>query len=263
MKKPSGSIVIGVTAGWMHGDEQRRRFNGRPLLFLERSMGEWLMGRQGWLPMMIPGVSEAREGRWDPGAYMEVIDGLVVQGGVDVAPESYGERPLRSQWAGDRQRDRYEVALIEAALDRGVPVLGICRGHQILNVALGGSLYQDIATQVGRAVQHTRRELYERNTHRVALVEGSGLAARYGQLEGRVNSVHHQAIKELGQGLEVEARSPEDGIIEAVRWRGDGYALGIQWHPEFQAEDSQDLLDATVLLEEWEEAVRKGGGGGE
>ncbi len=262
MKNPSNGQVIGISAGWMHGDDQRQRFNGRPLFFVERSMVEWVLGEEGMVPMMIPGVGPTRGARWDPKQFIDAVDGLVLQGGADVAPQSYGEEPLRPEWSGDGMRDDYELALIEAAVEAEVPILGICRGHQILNVAFGGTLYQDIEAQRPGARVHRDGEAYQDHLHQVVLDEGGRWREAFGVAGGWVNSVHHQGIKELAQGMKVEARSIDDELIEAIRWEGSHYVVGVQWHPEFQRRDQGKLLDPQVILRDFKEAVgnRKGKG---
>jgi putative glutamine amidotransferase len=198
---------------------------------------------------------------------MAAVDGLVLQGGVDVSPTSYGEQPLRPQWAGDRLRDEYESVLIRAAMALDRPVLGICRGLQIINVALGGSLYQDITTQLPDASLHRDYEQYDRLHHEVCFEPDSWLAARYPERRGgRVNTVHHQGIKQLGKALRVEARSVADGFIEAIRYdandaKGEGgdrpFVYGVQWHPEYQDPEDDSLLSTAPLREMFLEAVRE------
>ena len=146
---------------------------------------------------------------------LAVFDGLVLSGGSDVSPISYGQHALREAWRGDRRRDLYEIACVHAALELGLPVFGICRGAQILNVAFGGTLYQDIETQVESALVHRDQERYDTLMHEVSLEPQSWLAAQLGAAQRRVNSVHHQAIDELGAGLRVVARAT-DGTIEAI-----------------------------------------------
>jgi putative glutamine amidotransferase len=190
------------------------------------------------------------------------IDGLILQGGADVCPRSYGEEPLKPEWEGDSVRDSYELEMIRVAMDLNVPILGICRGLQVINVALGGSLYQDISTQHEGALVHRDWEVYDQNFHEVQLIENSQLARLYaGKIHGKINSVHHQAIKALGQGLIVEAVSPKDGIIEAVRFHDEGVnprlVLAVQWHPEFQDRSDTDLLATEPLLEFFLDEVSK------
>lgn len=135
-------------------------------------------------------------------------------------------------------------------------MLGICRGAQLINFALGGTLYQDIATQYERPEVHVH-EAYDAHAHAIAWEAGSGLGKLYPEGDGgRVISIHHQAIKALGKGLRVEARSIEDGLIEAVRLEGKPYVLGLQWHPEFHPPGSTDLLNCNPILDEFLSAAK-------
>ena len=189
------------------------------------------------------------------------IDGLLLVGGVDVSPEGYNEKPLQPEWAGDRERDLYEFALLERAMARDLPVLGICRGMQVINVALGGSMYQDINTQVPDSLVHRNWDIYEHNYHDVELVAGSYLSQLYdGATAGRINSIHHQAVKDPAPGMVVQAWSPTDRIVEALRLedssRPDCYVLGVQWHPEFQTPWEKDLLSTDPLLQDFFKACQ-------
>lgn len=256
-KTDSGRPVIGISACWLHADEERSLYDGRPLLYLEQSMGEWLMGHGAGMPVMIPGARSGRACEVGAEEYADLIDGLVLQGGVDMAPESYGARPIREEWSGDAVRDAYELDIVAACLERDRPILGICRGHQVLNVALGGTLYQDIATQIDGALNHRSEALYHEHTHQVVFESGAVLSELYGTDAAMVNSVHHQAIRQLGDGLFVEARSPDDGVVEAVRLKGERYAVGVQWHPEFQEPHQKDLLSTKPLLDDFFAAIRE------
>jgi putative glutamine amidotransferase len=226
----------------------------KTLHYLEQSVAHWLL-RGGALAVMIPAVdSQSLTVREDFNLkqYAEALDGLVLQGGNDVAPQTYGEQPLHPDWAGDAVRDRYEIELIRAFVDAGKPVFGICRGHQLLNVAFGGTLLQDIPTQRPDAQMHINRAHYERNLHPVEIVPGSRLAELYpGRTSATINSIHHQAIKDLAPVFRVEARCPEDGIVEAIRHQGPGFIAGVQWHPEFHPPGDQAIFDDTPLLNDF------------
>lgn len=191
--------------------------------------------------------------------YAQWLDGLVLEGGSDVWPGSYGETPLQEKWNGDRLRDEYEKALVTAFGLVGKPVFGVCRGLQLLNVAFGGTLYQDIGTQLPEAQVHRDAAIYDRNFHQVDFVLGSTLAGLFPQAtSAKVNSVHHQAIKDLALDFEVEARSSDDGIIEAIRRKpgaGLSYVAAVQWHPEFHRADL-GTLDDTPILEDFLSAAR-------
>jgi len=249
-------VRIGVSACIMHADPTRNLFKGKTLLYAEESMLQWLMA-EGALPVLLPRASGAL---WAKDLVAGLgIDGLLLQGGADMAPESYGETPARPEWSGDRARDVYEMELIELCLKADKPVLGVCRGAQVLNVALGGTLWQDIATQHPHGRVHRDWDVYDRHAHDVELEPGSELSAWYGGARaGRINSVHHQGLRELGRGLVVEARSVPDGLVEAVRLTGGPFAYGVQWHPEFLATLADPgMLDPGVLLRAFLNEVRR------
>lgn len=242
--RAEGPPRIGVSACFFHADPERPVFKGKTLLYLEESMARYVMGAGG-LPVMLPRSA----GVFSVADLVAGIDGLVLQGGSDVAPASYGQSPLRSEWSGDAPRDAYEIALIQACLASDTPILGICRGLQIINVALGGTLLQDIATQVPQAQTHRDWHRYDELRHGVRLERGPVRALFGDASEGVINSVHHQAVSDLGSALTVDARS-EDGTIEALHLRDRGaYCLGVQWHPEFQTPDDGLLPAASVIAD--------------
>jgi putative glutamine amidotransferase len=246
----------------MHAVPRELGFRGKTLQYLEQSVAHWIM-RHGGLVFMIPSIesgSGVQRSSVSVSAYVRELDGLVLQGGADVAPQSYGEAPLRPEWAGDRIRDLYEIDLFWEFVIQQKPVLGICRGAQLINVALGGSLYQDIGTQVESAMRHVDLDAYDEHHHEVAIVPGSRLAQLYpGIAHARVNSIHHQSVKALGSGLVVEARAPADNVVEAIRWTGGSYVLGVQWHPEFHRDERGHLLDSGPILLEFLRAARDRG----
>lgn len=162
------------------------------------------------------------------------LDGLCLSGGVDVDPHEYGEAPHPRLGYVDGLRDATELTLTRWALRDDLPILGICRGIQLLNVAAGGSLYQDIAAQVDSAQQHDYQladSPWERTTHVVQLKEGSEIAAIVGSTEVRTNSFHHQAIKQPGEDLRIVAWA-SDGVVEAIEDPSRRFVVGVQWHPE-------------------------------
>jgi putative glutamine amidotransferase len=163
------------------------------------------------------------------------LDGLLLTGGGDVDPARFTEDVRHPTVYGiSEARDRLEIAVAERALHDERPMLAICRGIQVLNVALGGSLHQDIAADTGSTIAHSQTEPRHRATHRVKVMgEGTRLGETLGTFEVEVNSMHHQAIKRLGRGLREVAWAP-DGIIEGIELAPDarGFVLGVQWHPE-------------------------------
>jgi putative glutamine amidotransferase len=162
---------------------------------------------------------------------LEGSDGLLLSGGEDVDPSRYGAEPSTHLKELDPRRDAFELALFEAAKERGLPILAICRGLQLVNVALGGTLWQDLPSEVETQLNHDVGDRWDIRSHTITLWPGTKLhdALRCEAL--LVNSFHHQAIRDLAGGLTVTAEA-EDGIIEAVEHDDDGWLLGVQWHPE-------------------------------
>lgn len=252
-------LRIGISARLMHQVPPQLGFKGKKLQYLEESLAHWIMAH-GALAFMVPTVATgatAQRTSIRMRDYVHALDGLVLQGGADVSPQSYGEESLRAEWVGDRVRDLYELDLFWEFVFQKKPVLGICRGAQLINVAMGGTLYQDIADMRPDAAPHVDRELYDELSHHVVFEVGAHLAQLYpGARGGRVSSIHHQAIKTLGSGIRVEARA-EDGVVEAIGWEGASYVFGVQWHPEFHAPGDADLLDGSPILEEFLKTARR------
>lgn len=260
------TLRIGITARLLHDPPPGLGLPLKRLQFLESSMAHWIMGH-GAIALMVPFIDAASHlpvSRAPLADIVNLLDGLVLQGGVDISPATYGAQPGQPEWAGDPIRDRYELELLRAFIDAGKPVLGICRGAQLINVFHGGSLVQDIPSQWPGAVSHWDTEHYDRLMHEVAFHPGSALAAWYGADSGhRVTSIHHQCVDRLGDGLVVEARCPADGVVEAIRRSGPGFVLGVQWHPEFHLtpEDQRlGLLDSGPMMQAFLDAARQRSG---
>jgi putative glutamine amidotransferase len=241
-------LKIGISACFMHKDPTRAIFKGKTLLYNEESLVHWTM-RLGAMAFMVPSV--APEGKLALAEYAEALDGLVLHGGADVSPESYGETPLKEEWKGDRLRDLYEIELFHAFKNLGKPVLGVCRGSQLINVAMGGSLYQDISTQVEKTLNHRDWHIYDQNFHEIEFKPGSYLEKIFGRGKFKANSIHHQALKNIGRDLVVEAVSTDDGVIEGIKYTGPSYVCGIQWHPEFHDDRDKSLLSGDPLLKDF------------
>jgi putative glutamine amidotransferase len=244
---------IGLSACFFHADPKRPIFKGKTLLYLEQSLSHWVMA-EGALCYLVP--APAAGAPVDHAALAEPLDGLILQGGSDVAPQSYGELPLAPEWSGDAVRDAYEIALVAAFRAQGKPVLGICRGLQLLNVAFGGTLYQDIGTQHPGSLVHRDWDAYDQNFHGLEL--GGRLAELAGRTRCTVNSVHHQAVRKLGPGLTAEAHSREDGLVEAFRALDGPPLFAVQWHPEFQKAGDPGLLDGRVFLRDFLKSAQEG-----
>ena len=160
------------------------------------------------------------------------LDGLLLTGGSDLDPRHYGETPHDTVYGVSPDRDSFELAMTREALERDLPLLAICRGHQVLNVAMGGTLVQDIPSQVGERVNHDPKTERWELAHDVKILPGTRLREILGRDEVAVNSFHHQSIRTPGAGLVVSAHAVGDDVIEAVELPGRRFVLGVQWHPE-------------------------------
>ena len=178
------------------------------------------VAKSGGLPFVLPLTADEKQ----LDRYIALADGLLLSGGGDVDPSFYGEERHPLCGEASKLRDEMEIALCQKAVKKGIPVLGICRGVQVMNVALGGTLYQHIEN-------HTRHDLPREPVHTAAIEKGTRLYAILGKESAGVNSRHHQALKDVAQGLIVSARA-EDGTAEAAEMPGDYFFLGVQWHPE-------------------------------
>ena len=252
------ALRIGVSARLLHQAPQELGFRNKILQYIEQSLAHWIM-EHGAVAFMVPAVAHdskhaARHLKVEH--VVQELDALVLQGGADVAPQSYGQTPMDPRWQGDVVRDRYELALLRTFLAQKKPVLGVCRGAQLLNVAFGGTLYQDIPTQCPAAHAHVDTDLYDQLEHDVTFLQGTALTKLYPNASQlRVTSIHHQAVAELGKGVVVEAVSTLDGMVEAIRWTGDTYARGVQWHPEFH-HGRDALADSSPIMLDFLEASR-------
>lgn len=166
------------------------------------------------------------------GEILDGCDGLLLSGGTDVDPKIFGEIPHTALGRVDGPRDPFEITLTREAVRRNMPVLGICRGIQVLNVAMGGTLIQDIPSDVEGAARHENGEDRTAIAHDVVIEGGSQLARLLNTTRVGVNSFHHQAPKQIGAGLTVSATSPDDGIVEGLEMRDRDFVVAVQWHPE-------------------------------
>ena len=217
--------LIGVTTSITVGKNPERAYvNSAYLLAVQEAGG---------IPVPIPPQLE-------PTAREELFarcDGFLLTGGGDLDPAAFNEPPHPTLYEVAPQRDRLEFALVHRAVDARRPLLAVCRGIQVLNVALGGSLYQDVGTDPGTQIQHQQEQdgkPRDEPTHPVKVVAGSRLAHVLGATELLVNSMHHQAVKAPGKGLVPVAFAP-DMLVEGVEWEDaetDRFLLGVQWHPE-------------------------------
>lgn len=194
--------------------------------------------KAGGVPLLLPPAADPEIVR----AQVERIDGLILTGGPDVAPQLFGEEPLAKLGTVNHLRDAYEMLVIKAAEEFGKPMLGICRGVQIINVAYGGALYQDLSYIGSSHLSHfqtvTQNDVL---WHTITVEPSSALARIVGHSQFAVNSYHHQSVKTVAPGFTVTALSP-DGVIEAIERPGNPFILGVQWHPELLAECNQPAL---------------------
>lgn len=222
--------IIGIT---MHTQEGKQQVN---IPYIKSII------QAGGIPVCIPHIQEGM------GEVLANVDGLLLIGGGDLNPASYSENPHPQTGIVVTEQDESDLKLIKQALKMKLPVLAICRGLQVLNVALGGTLYQDIPSEVEGAFQHTQNSARYEKVHPITTVEETKLFSIIGR-EVMTNTFHHQSVKKLGTGLIVSARA-YDGVIEAVEHPGYAFCLGVQWHPEETAirEDTASikLFDAFI-----------------
>ena len=199
--------------------------------------------KSGGVPFVIPCVRDgdiiAR--------YCNVLDGLLFTGGDDISPDYFGEEPKGTRKITP-ERDAFEILLARKYLLTGKPILGICRGLQLLNIAAGGSIYQDIDTEIEDVVKHMQEAPGWYASHSVVISKGTLLEQVYLDNEIRVNSFHHQAIRDLAPAFHVSARAL-DGVVEAVESPGHRFLIGVQWHPEKMIFNSISLRLFEIFVE--------------
>jgi len=219
--------VVGITLG----------DGGRPGFHAMREDYVRSVEQAGAVPVVLPPLRAE-----DVAALVGRLDGVLLSGGVDLDPVLFGQAPHPKLGQVNRRRDDFELALTRAALRQDLPILAICRGHQVLNVATGGTLIQDIPSLVKGANVHDARGPRWRRAHRVELEPQSRLREILGQDTIPVNSFHHQAVDRLGEGLVVSARSPEDGVVEGIEMPTRRFVVAVQWHPERMADRHPEQL---------------------
>jgi putative glutamine amidotransferase len=222
--------VIGITCGEAAGTEK---------LYLNLPYIRALTAAGG-LPVLLPGIA-GREVD-----YLYLINGLLLSGGGDVDPFLFGEEPLPLVGEISPDRDRFEIELARLAMEEGIPVLGICRGIQVLNIAAGGTVSQDISLVSRASLKHVQQAPRAYGTHGLRLLPGSLLAGALGEGDVRVNSFHHQSLARLGAGLRPTAYAP-DGIVEGIEYE-KSWALGVQFHPEEMWEQDRRFLNIFKAL---------------
>ncbi|GMV51148.1 gamma-glutamyl-gamma-aminobutyrate hydrolase family protein [Nitrospirales bacterium NOB] len=219
--------VIGVTPDFNAGD--RKEWGGKEPTYFLRARYIRAIEELGGIPVILPLVA-SRPARH---RLLEGLDGLLLTGsGPDLDPTLYGERQRYKFATVANRRAHFELDLVHSALQTDIPTLAICGGMQTMNVACGGTLYQDIPSQVEGALPHRQTTPAVRLSHSISIVPGSLLDRIVRQPRMRVNSSHHQSVKTVGQTLMASATAP-DGIVEAIEQPAHRFFLGLQWHPEF------------------------------
>lgn len=235
--------LIGVVCG--HQQDPERFYVNAPYIHA--------LQRAGGTPVLIPYLPKEQ--------LLEILSmfaGILLPGGIDIDPARFGEQPHPRCGQIDPIWDELDITVASWALENSVPILAICRGIQVLNVAAGGTLVQDIASQVRDPIKHQQEAPRWYATHDISVQPGSRLAALLGGRSLRVNSFHHQAVRQVGAGLRVVASAP-DGVIEAVEGTSSHFVLGVQWHPELMADrypSAQQLFDEFVRAAEREQGSR-------
>lgn len=193
--------------------------------------------KAGGVPIVLPVVKNPLQ----ISRILETVDGILLSGGYDLSPLSYEEEPLGGLGFVYAERDAYEIALVKSAVNIRKPIFAICRGMQVLNVALEGNLHQDLSSVHTSWVQHRQQGKYDQPSHSVDIIPKTLLSRLLGVDTLSANTFHHQAIKKLGAGLKVNARA-KDGIIEGVEGVDSSFVLGVQWHPEVMVSRCPTML---------------------
>ena len=225
-KKP----IIGISSTWGAGTA-----TSVPLSYVQSVI------RAGGVPVVIPLTSDKEL----LSRILDTVDGVIMTGGEDLDPlKWYGEEPHPALGDVVPERDEFDITLIRMTVERGLPLLGICRGHQLLNVAFGGTLYQDIPSQIrsNNPIKHSQRAPRYYGSHMITIESGSLLNKQIGVDKVSVNTFHHQAVKDVAPGFKITARSA-DGVVEAIEKIGSDKVFGVQFHPEgFTAEGIDTFL---------------------
>ncbi len=226
-------VAVSATSDALGGNAHRLRLNSTYVTALESA---------GLIPIVAPPLASEESAH----AILSRVDGLLLTGGEDVEPTLYGQPRSANCGEANLPRDRTEIALIKAAREMRKPILAICRGLQVLNVALGGSLIQDIPSEVPDALEHNVRDDRAGRVHAVEIEPASLIAQALGATRISVNSLHHQSVLDVAPGLRVTARAP-DGVVEGIESDSDDWwVVGVEWHPE-ELNDSPEPWDRGIF----------------
>lgn len=214
------SPVIGITSA--HMEEEIATYPRQFYVEAVRNAGA--------TPLLLPISDE------NPQKYLPILDGVILSGGSDVGARYFNEEPLRGGGRVYPERDKFELSLARDCVAGHKPLLGICRGMQVLNIAAGGDIYQDLHTQLSGTLDHSQKAPRYSTWHSIKVIAGSRLERIWGVEECLVNSFHHQAVRTVAPGFKVAAIA-KDGVIEAIELDNNSFSLGVQWHPEALVED--------------------------
>lgn len=242
MKRKTKRPVVALTMDYSPAADERQINRGGDLYYINGDYIRYLE-KANCIPLALPTFEPTTRTAF----IIKAVDGLLLTGGDDVFSEAYGESSLTGDWRADAQRTYFEIELIREALQQNKPIFSICRGFQMLNVALGGTLYQDIAQQVPRAIEHRSLKRPNWNYHDIAIVKNSHLGRILGTKKITVTTSHHQAIKDLAPPLCTVAKS-DDGVVEAVEMPEQNFVIGVQWHPETMSDQTSSLLLLQAFL---------------
>lgn len=234
--------IIGITCSMECQDRERKSPTASAFDYLKKYYYE-AVERSAGVAVLLPNTKRMDRIQ----KYLGVVDGILVSGGNDVDPIFYGERRKAGNLSITRERDLFEIALVRRAKTRRVPILAICRGMQLVNVAFGGNLYQDFRFGEDFLDHTLKGSARYRKRHPVTIQEGSKLFGVIGKKKIMVNTSHHQMVKKVAPGFAATAWSKRDGVIEAIESNDDLYLLCVQWHPELMIDrNSKALFDSLV-----------------
>jgi putative glutamine amidotransferase len=226
----SRAPLIGITADLSGVSANATDSAQEPTLFLPQRYCRAIQ-EVGGIPLILPPILSHSGLR----RVLQRLDGVLISGGnFDIHPSYYGEKPIRALGVVKKERTEFELELVDLALNQNLPLLGICGGAQAINVALGGSLYQDIVTQLPNATKHEQGAKRDKGGHPILIHSGTHLRQIVQKPTLEVNTTHHQAVRTVGKGLVVNATA-EDGLIEGLESSNHRFVLGVQWHPELLA----------------------------